>query len=54
MKILTDNFYKFLFGFIGVVLVSLILIFIAGFFGNQTEVFPDRNVAGDCIEGETC
>jgi len=51
MKILTSNFYKFLFGFIGVVLASLVFIFVAGILGRSDEISTDVNVAGECPQG---
>ena len=55
MKVLTNNFYKFLFGFIGIVLLSLALILIMGALSNDGDQAPEGlNLAGDCPVGEKC
>ena len=49
MKILTTNFYKFLFGFIAVIFLSLTIISVAGFLDKDSN---NAQVAGDCL-GDT-
>ena len=49
MTILTNNFYKFLFSFVGVILLSLAFIFVAGILNDSPqENQPSENLAGDC------
>jgi hypothetical protein len=48
MKIFNDNFYKFFFGFIGIVLISLFIIFIAGNLENSQTV----EIVDECSDGK--
>jgi hypothetical protein len=52
MKILTENFYKSLFGFIAIVFVSLVIIMVSGMLGKE-KADPNQNIAGDCVENST-
>jgi len=48
VKLLTKNFYKFLFGFAGILLLSLIIISIAGSIAEDSQnIDPKINTAGE-------
>jgi hypothetical protein len=54
MKILTPNFYKFLFGFASFVILSLIIIAVVGVLGDDSDTLePGTNIAGECTDGTT-
>ncbi|HJN62822.1 MAG TPA: hypothetical protein QGH03_01145 [Candidatus Paceibacterota bacterium] len=53
MEILTKNFYRFLFGFIGVIFVSLVLIYLAGVAENNSGEISSESIVRECPEDST-